>query len=164
MKTTQLRITFLHVIAAFLLAGSLQAQQLERTLLSAAGLQFDAGNVSLEWSVGEEMVSNLSAGNYRLTQGFHQGGEMISQVLVQGEWSHLVSIFPNPAGHDLYLQKDGTEAFQLDIFDVLGQLVRSTTWKGNSMILDVQGWNAGIYLILMTDEHGAAASFKWLKQ
>ena len=68
------------------------------------------------------------------------------------------------AGHDLYLQKEGTEAFQLDIFDVLGQLVHSTTWTGNSKILDIQGWNAGIYLILMTDEHGAAASFKWLKQ
>ncbi|MCB9283582.1 MAG: T9SS type A sorting domain-containing protein [Lewinellaceae bacterium] len=164
MRTTPKRITFPVVIAAFLVAGNLQAQQLERTLLSAAGLEFAQGTVSLEWSIGEGIVGDLSAGDYRLTQGFHQGGEMTSQVLVRREWSHAVSIFPNPAGRDLYLQKDGAGEFYLTIFDALGQPVHSTTWIGNSKVLDIQNWKAGIYLILMIDEHGAAAGFKWLKQ
>ncbi|MBK7408900.1 MAG: T9SS type A sorting domain-containing protein [Saprospirales bacterium] len=164
MKTTPKRIPFFPLIVAFLFAGSLHAQQLERTLLSSAGMQFDAGNVTMEWSVGEGVVAELSANNYRLTQGFHQGTAMISQVLIRGEWSHVVSIFPNPAGRELYLLKKGTEPLQLTIFDALGQLVSEETWNGYSKNLDVQTLNSGIYLILMKDDRGAFAGYKFIKQ
>ena len=61
------------VMILLLFAVRANAQHLERILVSTAGNQLDAGNLKMEWSLGESVVNDLKTDNYWLTQGFHQG-------------------------------------------------------------------------------------------
>lgn len=154
----------LPVLAAFFLVTSLQAQGLERSLLSSAGMQQENAAIALEWSVGEAFVTDFQAGDFLLTQGFHQGGGLIGQVFTRAGWNYQVRLFPNPVSHDLYMQKEGPERFQLKVFDLLGQPVAQDNWSGETKSLNVRNLEAGAYLILLIDERGAYAGFPFIKQ
>jgi hypothetical protein len=152
------------VLSMLMFVWSVQAQHLERTLMSNAGTQVDAGNVSLEWSLGEGIVADFKANEYRLSQGFHQGVGLINKVTHLPAWAKDISIFPNPVSHDLFLLRHESQLLQIEVFNTVGQLVSHDSWNANIKKLNVQSFSEGIYLILFSDRKGASAGYKFIKQ
>ena len=70
------------------------------------------------------------------------------------------SIYPNPANDQLWIQWSGNTA-QLNIYALSGQLVYSTTYKGESV--DISQLETGIYLVQLSGEEGAYTT-KLIKQ
>jgi hypothetical protein len=54
-------------------ASQFNAQTIERQVIGSAGTTLTNGTVSLDFTVGELVVSTISDGTTTLTQGFHQG-------------------------------------------------------------------------------------------
>lgn len=59
-------------IAILLISSSLFSQTLERTVIGSSGTTLSNASVSLDFTVGELMVTTLSNGTTTLNQGFHQ--------------------------------------------------------------------------------------------
>jgi hypothetical protein len=154
----------LGLAVVFLFSWSADAQEIERTLISSTGGEFIVDAVKIEWSAGEVLVGDFITNDYRLTQGFHQGIDFVNHVNAPPGWLHEIFISPNPVSHHLYLIKKGMEKFHFEIYDAVGQLVQKGKWNDISKKLDVQPFKNGLYLILIKDEQGAWASFKFIKQ
>ncbi|MBW1296013.1 hypothetical protein [Aquimarina litoralis] len=59
-------------ILALLVSISLCSQTIERTVIGSSGTTFSNANASLDFTIGELMVTTVSNGTTTLNQGFHQ--------------------------------------------------------------------------------------------
>ncbi|WP_343909634.1 hypothetical protein [Aquimarina litoralis] len=59
-------------IVALLFFSALSSQSIERTVIGSSGTTLSNASVSLDFTVGELMVTTLSNGTTTLNQGFHQ--------------------------------------------------------------------------------------------
>ncbi len=69
-----------------------------------------------------------------------------------------INIYPNPASAQATIEwVDNLEIQQVDITNVFGQVVYSTTNLPNSLLhVDCSYWNAGIYLVRVHGRHGVS--------
>ncbi|KAA3634623.1 MAG: T9SS C-terminal target domain-containing protein [Bacteroidetes bacterium] len=146
------------------LPGIVNAQQIEKLLISNSGNQVTSANMSLEWSVGELVVNDLTSSDLRLTQGFHQGIDLVNKIFTPPFWQNEIVISPNPVSHRLYFVKNGDDAFNIAILDAVGQQLGRKEWTGLSTSMDVSWLKNGIYLILIKDDLGNHAFYKFIKQ
>jgi len=68
----------------------------------------------------------------------------------------LVTIYPNPVGNSLHVNIGRQDkATLLEIFDMTGRVYFSQLMSshGNSILLDVSGFQSGNYLLRTTNEH-----------
>ena len=61
----------------------------------------------------------------------------------------------NPIGAEVWLTANREEELPLTCYDLLGQLLFSTTLGPNGRSLDFSNYRAGIYLLQLQDERGA---------
>lgn len=59
-------------ILVLFIATSLSSQTLERTVIGSSGKTLNSANASLDFTIGELVITTSSNGNIVLTQGFHQ--------------------------------------------------------------------------------------------
>jgi len=151
-------------VILFLFFSTAHAQQIERSLISSSGNQVSSDALKLEWSVGESFTGNFPASDYRLTQGFHQGTGLINKLHNSPDWQNNIVISPNPVSNRLYFLKKGTDTFEIEILDVTGQQLGSKEWNGINTSIDVSWMNNGIYLVLIKDDLGNYAFYRFIKQ
>jgi hypothetical protein len=151
-------------VILFLFLGTAHAQFIERSLVSSSGNQVASGALKLEWSVGESFTGNFATNDFRLTQGFHQGTGLINKLHDSPDWQTNIVISPNPVSNRLYFLKKGTDNFEIEILDVTGQQLGSKEWNSTNTSIDVSWMNNGIYLVLIKDDTGNHAFYKFIKQ
>ena len=62
------------------------------------------------------------------------------------------NIYPNPTNHWFIVESDSKNDMSFTMFNSLSQVVASDILRnGNSKIIDVNGWNAGLYFIRFED-------------
>ncbi len=70
------------------------------------------------------------------------------------------NLMPNPATHScqIHLELIKKEDFELSVYNLMGQLIERSVHKGqeNNIGLNVEKWNAGIYIIALSLENGTA--------
>ncbi|MEZ5007595.1 MAG: T9SS type A sorting domain-containing protein [Chitinophagales bacterium] len=72
-------------------------------------------------------------------------------------------IFPNPTSQFIKVNADVSNG-TIQIMDMLGKLIYSQQWNGNS-VLDVNALNSGMYIIQLTDnDKGVSGSKQFIKQ
>lgn len=154
------------IIGAILLLfiDPLGAQQIERMLISNSGNQSNTATLDLEWSIGELFVNDFSSTGFRISQGFHQGVDFINKIHESPLWQPEISISPNPVSHRLYFVKTGDYDLNIELLDAVGQRLGQQEWNGLSTSMDVSRLNNGIYLVLIKDDTGNHAFYKFIKQ
>jgi hypothetical protein len=153
------KITIL-ISGLVLSAGVSYAQTLSPTVIGSAGDTYYGGNVSLSWTVGEVAISTVSsAGNY-LTQGFHQPENGITIGIASPDKLVSINAFPNPISENLTLEikTDKPESFLVEVTDVLGKLVKSTSlYVGDGQAqhsISMSTFAPGAYLVKVTSSNG----------
>lgn len=151
-------------LTTILFFGSgLWAQSLERSVVASAGASVQAGNIVLDYTVGETVVATIGNGNLVLTQGFHQG-ELMTTDLRGLPAQAAYKVFPNPTGDELWMTMEGPELdYRVAIFNNAGQPVQgaerqvkaSGFWQGQ---FDVSKLASGAYFVVILDSRG-----EWLK-
>ena len=139
-----------HTLFALAMASVCIGQvQLERSLLAANGRSAQAGNVQLDYSLGDLVVSTATAPGSILTQGFHQTTYDFSTSVGEAT-SNDLTVFPNPTRDHVTILWTGAvaSAAMVELQDLLGQVL----WTGRRALgapfdLDLSGHAPGAYFI-----------------
>ncbi|MBE0641146.1 MAG: hypothetical protein IH599_03870 [Bacteroidales bacterium] len=88
------------LLLALLISPNLKGQS--HQVVSSGGGQFDNGNISMDFTLGEPVISTFNSGGYILTQGFHQpdtnslpsqnGGRLLVRAFLQGAYKGTASM------------------------------------------------------------------------
>lgn len=126
---------------------------LVREVTASSGTSGTAGNITIDYTIGEAMVQTFSNGGLLLTQGFHQP-EVLPPILPGGPAALDFMLYPNPAlttvkvGFNLLT--DATVVFML--VNTLGQVIYQEvkTFGPGKIVIPVQvdRLAAGIYTVV----------------
>jgi hypothetical protein len=135
--------------AILLLPGCIVAQQIERSVLSAAGTDSYSKSMSLEWTLGELAVRKVSSENFMLTEGYHQP---VSMRLNNGGTNaqSSMTVWPNPSEDRVSVKVNTiSEDYLLTVTDLNGKIVRlkAVSKNENPALLDLTDLKAGIYFV-----------------
>jgi hypothetical protein len=130
------------------------SQQLSNTVISAGGNYSSASWGSISATMGEAVITTISASNFTLTQGFQQpqqGGVGIPSVKNS---TPLIALYPNPANSELFLEltMPYASAINYKIFDMNGKELLSGNFTADAMHTTLKKINAenlssGMYLV-----------------
>ncbi len=137
------------IIIIFIILGayfSINAQSIERSVISSGGLSFNNSNYSIDWTFGETSVSTASGGSTLLTQGFNQyytnSINLINVIDIQG-----LKSFPNPTNDvvSFFIENNNSIAL-IKLYDVSGKLLISQDWNTTEILtIDLASYASGIY-------------------
>ena len=134
----------------------------EGTNTSTYFWEFGDGNTSTEQNPSHTFETNgmfevkltvtNECGEYFVTETF----TIISNTVTE-EVLSAVNIYPNPAQTDLNisLTNRDNDVINLDVLDISGKLILSTSFRTSDYVLDVNDLNAGTYLIRLRSEKAA---------
>jgi hypothetical protein len=75
-----------------------------------------------------------------------------------------LTIAPNPAGAELFVNWFKDAQMHIQLFDVCGKQLLSLKQEASATTLDIQGLCAGTYLLQLTDASGRVVKQKFVKQ
>jgi hypothetical protein len=140
------------------------AQTVSPELISSSGDSFSNATYQLDWSVGECATVTHSAGDYVLTQGFHQGVYVISEV-ENIQTDLCISVYPNPTTDfiSLKIENLNNESIQFTITDLSGKILHNAEIKSNLEQINFTDFALGTYFISITKQNQLVKSFKIIK-
>lgn len=142
----------------------MNGQSINNQIISGAGGSSTNGINSLDWTIGEPVISNLELASIKLYQGFHQGYVFsISTPVETPNWEYDILVSPNPTTNYLYIKSnDVTEDISLVIVNVLGQATHQITNITSNYKVDVSDLNDGVYFLNLF-KGNESATYKFIK-
>ena len=92
---------YLLIILLIFIYNSNYAQSDNLVVIGSAGNSTIVGNNQLSWTIGEPIINTSITPNGILTQGFHQGNILISEIDENNKIN--ASIYPNPATSEIVI-------------------------------------------------------------
>ena len=145
------------------LMALLEAQSLERSVLSSLGATFQGSQLNLSTTVGQTLSQTLS-GTLTLTQGFQQADETGSVGLEKGlPFALDYRIYPNPTAGPLRIELSSDRALtiRLQLWDLTGRAVsvpaktvQLPPGSRQEVRMDLGQEAPGNYFLLLTDSNG----------
>lgn len=125
------------------------SQSVERSVMASGGNSFSNSSFSIDWTIGETVVTQASAGNTILSQGFHQFTASSSVNTKDLNTFKGLKCYPNPASDLLNLSLDNSSSeAKVRLFDAGGKLIADHNWKTSaSYALDLSKCAPGIYTL-----------------
>ncbi len=153
-----------NLMFAFFLCTGVNAQSLERSVVSTSGDFFSNSTLSIEYTIGESAIGFFTNSSLSITQGFNQ-----SQLDTQSSsvWNVIPSIdiqfYPNPANDHLTVQS--SEKLNIQVVDILGKKVSevSEILPQTPANISVSHLATGIYFLRVEDEKNRVSTVKWMK-
>ena len=147
-------------IAFSLLVGSITAFGQE--VVASQGDTYSNGSGSIDFTIGEVVISTVSDATNEITQGFHQ--TMWDFVgLEDFDANFAVSIFPNPAQDVLTIQATAFEDVTFILTDAAGRIVMRDILTGELTPLDVASFEAGTYNLSLEKASRTLKTFRLIK-
>ena len=137
------------------------SQEKSPSVIASAGDISRAGEIVLEWTVGEAMVETGTTSSQLYTQGFHQPVLKVHKLNAGKEVAagkNSFRVFPNPATAiiNVQLEKAAETPLLVSLLDASGKLLLNNRFPVNSRALkiNVQGLAQGAYILRITDALG----------
>ena len=160
---------YLIIIAAATSSNSF-CQHNNQSVIAVAGNISKAGNITLEWTLGEPAIETVSTTLGLLTQGFHQ--PLLEVQRVNNTNSNLVKnifrVFPNPVTSVLNIQLDNAvkERLLVSLVDINGRVLQNNIFpqETTAIKIDVSRYTHGTYFLRIINHIGSIHSeFKVIK-
>lgn len=84
----------------------------------------------------------------------NDGGFTIDNVGGTAVQEIEVSVYPNPAKNRATIEVDGAAEIQIEIFNVIGQVVKVEQTLGGLIVINLDDVSAGIYLVRVKSDVG----------
>ncbi len=147
-------------VCLLLTCGSLlQAQFLERQLISPFGHLSMTNDLHVSGTAGELIVSTVSTASVTATQGFQQPNlEDLVGTLELSDLAIQISVFPNPVSSQLNVEFVTEESADVtvELYDVTGQLVfyssRINVPDRLTEVVDFGRFPTSQYFLIVKDE------------
>jgi len=158
-----MRRLFLTVGLGFALLGA-NAQTASPELVSSAGDSFNNTSYQLDWSIGECITATHSAGDYVITQGFHQNTYVVTAVEDLATDINM-SVYPNPTTDfiSLKVEKSKAENMQYTVTDFSGKVLQTENFAGDIEQINFSNYAVGTYFISVMENNQLIKSFKIIK-
>lgn len=131
-------------------------------LVSAQGESLSNASGSIDFSIGELVISTESNANNTLTQGFHQTAwEFVS--LEDHLPAFSMSIFPNPTSELLTINSAVYDGVSYKMYDKSGRIVLAGELTDELTQLNVASFSDGSYSILLEQGNEPIKQFHLLK-
>ncbi|HOZ52754.1 MAG TPA: T9SS type A sorting domain-containing protein, partial [Chitinophagaceae bacterium] len=72
-------------------------------------------------------------------------------------------LYPNPAENELFVKGNSTMVYQIEIFNVNGSKMLSTSSKGNQAI-NISELPSNLYMVKVSDSNGKSEFAKFMKK
>ncbi len=133
-------------------------------LVSSAGESFNNSTYQLNWSIGECVTATHSAGDYVITQGFHQNTYVITEVEDLAT-DIKISIYPNPTTDLLTIDFPTSERLGnvITVTDINGKVLQQTEITTDKKQLNFSNYANGIYFLSVKQKNQLIKSFKIIK-
>lgn len=147
------------VLFSLLVTVSVSAQE----VVSTQGESYSNVNGSIDFTVGEVIISTGSGGTHDITQGFHQTN-----------WNFLgledyapdfeATIFPNPTQDVLNIRTRAFENVTYTLYDAQGKIVLQEKLVAEQTPIQVSHLAPGTYSITLNNETTQLKVYKLIKQ
>lgn len=157
---------FLLFLCTCVLAQTISAQELTRSVVGSAGSYHSAVNVgNIHWTLGEVAVDRTQ-NSIILERGFHHG---IYELLSTAVWTAPevqlnVSVFPNPTIDRITLTGDWDPDDRLVVHDLLGRQVADQVLAPERAELALGKFPSGTYLLTIVRKGRPLQSMRVIRQ
>lgn len=126
-----------------------QAQE----VISTSGGSYKNSTTTIDFSVGELMISTLSTNQVVVTQGFHQSFKATITTLEPSNFPIEVSVFPNPTSDYINIStEDFSDEIAYRLYNINGVLISQGTFSKNTK-LSINSYTKGFYQLLLTNSN-----------
>ncbi len=143
------------LLSLFLITQIVSAQSISSDVIANSGENFVAGNVSLDWTLGESVTDVLTAYPYIDTQGFHQTFLTAAKANVLTTDYSSVKVYPNPARDFVHIfMKNISGKVNIELYDMSGKKLHEE--KINALEdykLNLKKFADGKYLLNVITDH-----------
>ena len=146
------------VLFSLLSIVSASAQQ----VVSTQGDSYSNSSGSIDFTIGEVIISTGTDGTNDITQGFHQTNWNFVDVITH-EPSYEASIYPNPTEELLYIRTSNFENVGYTLYDARGRLVDQGTLLDIVTPIRVHRLAPGAYSITLNDHEQKLKTFKLIR-
>lgn len=161
------KITFIIAILIFSATGF--AQELTPSILSSQGGSDQTGYLTLEWTLGENIVETVTYPGKIYTQGFHQSYLQLTDVIypIPG-LPFTIRIYPNPVDSwlNIIIHENYNTQLNISLFDLDQRIIRNLIafpYEGR-FVFDFHDLPNGIYLLkIITSDKQNMETFKVVK-
>ena len=150
---------FILLILLGSLAFASKSQSLDRTVIGSAGGVDVAGDISLEWTLGEFSAGSSTNNNGFYTMGFHQPLLQIKLLpFTTAHTDYRINIAPNPVLSVLNVTwlSESDAMIYLRLSEVQGKtlLTKSANGRSGSLLLQMSNIPSGVYLLEVRNSKG----------
>lgn len=143
-----------NTIVILLFSTAVVAQTREREVVGTTGHAANTGDIQIEYTVGEAVVTAIDNGELLLTQGFHQPRLV---ALPPGLSFPYLIMYPNPTAGNTYIEFSlaAPARLQVVVTNTLGQFIYSEiiSYTSGQMqyMLRSQAFASGAYMVTISN-------------
>ena len=152
------------LVVALAMTNLAISQTTSPELVSSSGDSFSNATYQLDWSVGECVTATHSAGDYVITQGFHQNTYVITTVEdLRAEIE--MTVYPNPTSDFISLKVESSKAenMRYTIIDFTGKVLQISDFSSDIEQINFSNYAVGTYFISVMENNQLIKSFQIIK-
>ncbi len=132
----------------FSLLSLLIVENFAQVVISTQGNSTSNSDGSLDYTIGEVVITFGTDGLIDLTQGFHQ--PILKLTTIQDlQVDLLLEIYPNPATEQLNIQLENFEpGYSFQLYDALGKLLLTEPLLSSNKVIPFNSYSTGLYFLV----------------
>lgn len=152
-------------IIAFTIPYLAVQSQISEQVISASGGNGNNENLSIEWTVGEPVISTLLNESMIVTQGFHQPVLEVTPLKTPTELLFTIEAYPNPTQDLIWIKLDDNEieGLQFLLHDVYGKSLVKNPFNSNTESVNMSAFPAGVYFLKIIQSDQEIKTFRIIK-
>ena len=151
------------LISGFVLLAAVGSKA--QNVSATSGGSGTVGTMTVNYTIGEAIITTVGTGNLALTQGFHQPNYTV--VVVEEQFPlGTVKVFPNPTSSILQVEFElvNLDDLLITLFDMTGNVIFTSKVNSNLWQTDLSGLASGYFLLSISDvKSNKSYSFKIYK-
>jgi len=140
-------LTFSSLLLTFLsicLTQVSKAQSITPAVINSTGGTGVAGNLIVDWNVGESMITTQSNGIIVTNGQLQPVDEIISVEELNTSWN--ITVYPNPSRDEFVITAPNAGVFEASLFDLAGKFISKQTLMSTNR-MDVRSLANGSYYL-----------------
>jgi hypothetical protein len=156
---------FILVLGFVLVVLTINAQSISQDLVCTAGDSFTNDTYQLDWSIGELVTETYTVSQITLTQGFHQGDLLVTNIDENTSSEFLnIKAFPNPTKDLINLSGyENHSDLQFTISDLSGKVLQNGKILSENEQLNFSNYSVGMYFITIQQNNKIVKTIKIVK-
>ena len=132
-------------------------------VVSSSGDNYNNSSGSIQYTLGEVVISTVSNSNSTITQGFHQTKwDFVGLEDYSSDFD--VTVYPNPISERLTIRATAFSNIQYKMHDAIGRIIFQGTLNAETTPIDVISITPGAYSITLYDQNESKLkTFKLVK-